>query len=107
MPFRLMLEKKSGDIVMVDLLRVGGLTQWIKVAHMAEIFNVPIVSHLATEILVHAVAAVPNGLMVEHMPWTFPLFRDVPSVANGTITLGDLPGLGLEFDEGIIAQYSS
>lgn len=107
MPFRLMLEKKSVDIVMVDLLRVGGLTQWIKVAHMAEIFNVPIVSHLATEVLVHAVAAVPNGLMVEHMPWTFPLFRDVPSVANGTITLGDLPGLGLEFDEGIIAQYSS
>ena len=107
MPFRPMLEKKSVDIVMVDLLRVGGLTQWIKVAHMAEIFNVPIVSHLATEVLVHAVAAVPNGLMVEHMPWTFPLFRDVPSVANGTITLGDLPGLGLEFDEGIIAQYSS
>lgn len=107
MPFRPMLEKKSVDIVMVDLLRVGGLTQWIKVAHMAEIFNVPIVSHLATEVLVHAVAAVPNGLMVEHMPWTFPLFRDVPSVANGTITLGDFPGLGLEFDEGIIAQYSS
>ncbi|MEE2885154.1 MAG: mandelate racemase/muconate lactonizing enzyme family protein [Chloroflexota bacterium] len=106
-PFRYMLEKKSVDIVMVDLLRVGGLTQWVKVAHMAEIFNVPVVSHLATEVLVHAVAAVPNGLMVEHMPWTFPLFRDVPTVANGVITLSDLPGLGLEFDESTIAQYSS
>ena len=106
-PFRSMLEKKSVDIVMVDLLRVGGLTQWVKVAHLAEIFNVPVVSHLATEVLVHAVAAVPNGLMVEHMPWTFPLFRDVPVVANGTITVSDLPGLGLEFDEGTISRYSS
>ncbi|MEE8519477.1 MAG: mandelate racemase/muconate lactonizing enzyme family protein, partial [Dehalococcoidia bacterium] len=53
-PFRHMLEHRSIDIVMVDLLRVGGLTQWMKVAHMAEAFNLPVVTHLAPEILVHA-----------------------------------------------------
>ncbi len=69
-PFRHMVERRSLDIVMVDLLRVGGLTGFMKVAHMAEVFNLPVVSHLATEVLVHAVAAAPNGLTVEHMPWT-------------------------------------
>ena len=43
-PFRHLLESRSIDIVMIDLLRVGGITQWMKVAGMAEAFNLPVVS---------------------------------------------------------------
>ena len=99
-PFRHMLEARSIDIVMVDLLRAGGITQWMKVAHMAEAFNLPVVTHLAPEILGHALAAAPNGLYVEHMPWAFPLFEEVPAVnASGQLVMPDAPGLGLAFDE--------
>jgi enolase-like protein len=45
-PFRHMVEARSVDIVMIDLVRVGGITQWMKVAGMAEAFNLPVVSHL-------------------------------------------------------------
>src|SRR5712692_12087666 len=58
-PFRHLLETRSIDIVMIDLLRVGGITQWMKVAGMAEAFNLPVVSHLVPEIHVHLVAAIP------------------------------------------------
>ena len=104
-PFRHMLERRSLDIVMVDLLRAGGLTQWMKIAHMAEAFNLPVVSHLATEVLVHAVAAIPNGMTVEHMPWTFPLFKEVPSVENGELVIPQAPGLGIEFDEDALDTF--
>jgi L-alanine-DL-glutamate epimerase-like enolase superfamily enzyme len=98
-PFRWMLEHRSLDIVMVDLLRAGGITGWMKVAHMAEAYNMPVVSHLATEVLMHATAAVSNGLYVEHMPWTFEMFTEEPKVENGEIVLPQKPGLGIEFDE--------
>ena len=99
-PFRHMLEAGSVDIVMVDLLRVGGITQWMKVAHMAEVFNLPVVTHLAPEILGHALAAAPNGLYVEHMPWAFDLFEEVPEINDqGQLVMPDAPGLGLRFDE--------
>ena len=99
-PFRHMLEARSIDIVMVDLLRAGGITQWMKIAHMAEAFNLPVVTHLAPEILGHALAAAPNGLYVEHMPWAFPLFEEVPAVnASGQLVMPEAPGLGLTFDE--------
>ena len=99
-PFRHMLEARSIDIVMVDLLRAGGITQWMKIAHMAEAFNLPVVTHLAPEILGHALAAAPNGLYVEHMPWAFPLFEEVPQVnESGQLVMPDAPGLGLAFDE--------
>ena len=99
-----MLEARSIDIVMVDLLRVGGITQWMKVAHMAEGYNLPVVTHLAPEILGHALAAAPNGLYVEHMPWAFPLFQEVPTLdASGQLVMPDAPGLGLAFDEARLA----
>ncbi|MBV9966315.1 MAG: mandelate racemase/muconate lactonizing enzyme family protein, partial [Alphaproteobacteria bacterium] len=67
-PFRHMLEARSVDIPMVDLVRVGGITQWLKVAGMAEAFNLPVVSHVFPEVHRQLVAAVPNGLTVEYMP---------------------------------------
>ena len=97
-PFRHMLEQGCVDIVMVDLLRVGGITQWMKAAHLAEGFNKPVVSHLAPEVLAHCVTAVPNGLNAEHMPWALPLFLEAFSMEDGDIVLPDKPGLGLELD---------
>ncbi len=103
-PFSQMIAQRSIDIVMVDLLRVGGITQWMKVAHMAEAHNLPVVTHLAPEVLVHALAAVPNGLTVEYMPWSFPLFKWVPPAVDGHIELPQTPGFGLEFDEDVLAR---
>ena len=97
-PFRHMLEQRSVDIVMVDLLRVGGITHWMKAAHLAEGFNKPVVSHLAPEVLAHCVSAAPNGLNAEHMPWALPLFQEAFLMEDGKIVLPDKPGLGLELD---------
>jgi L-alanine-DL-glutamate epimerase-like enolase superfamily enzyme len=96
-PFRHMIEAHSVDIVMIDLNRVGGIGNWMKVAAMAEAFNLPVVSHLLPEIHVHLIASIPNGLTVEYMPWSFGLFEEVPQPVNGELTVPDKPGLGLEF----------
>jgi L-alanine-DL-glutamate epimerase-like enolase superfamily enzyme len=105
-PFRHLLEARSIDIVMIDLLRVGGITQWMKVAGMAQAFNRPVVSHLIPEIHRHLVAAVPNGLTVEYMPWTHHLWTQFPSVeADGSLAVPTAPGLGLEFDADALARY--
>jgi L-alanine-DL-glutamate epimerase-like enolase superfamily enzyme len=104
-PFRHMLEHRSVDIVMVDVLRAGGISQWVKIAGMAEAFNLPIVNHLCPEISVHLVAAVPNGLTVEYMPWSSKLWREVPQPLKGELTVPDKPGLGLEFDPDALRRY--
>ena len=104
-PFRHMLEHRSVDIVMIDLLRVGGITQFRKVAGMAEAFNLPVVSHLVPEIQVHNIAAIPNGLTVEYMPWTLMLYEETPVIEDGEIVVPDKPGLGLKFSEDAIRQY--
>jgi len=104
-PFRHLLEHRSIDIVMIDLLRAGGITQWMKIAGMAEAFNLPVVSHLIPEFHVHLVAAIPNGLTVEYMPWTLRLFEETPAMQDGQLVVPSKPGLGLAFDANIIKRY--
>ena len=104
-PFRHLLEARAMDIVMIDLLRVGGITQWMKVAGMAEAFDLPVVSHLLPEIHVHLIAAVPNGLTVEYMPWTLRLFEQTPTLEGGELVVPRAAGLGLAFDPAAIARY--
>jgi L-talarate/galactarate dehydratase len=86
---------------MIDLVRAGGITQWMKVAGMAEAFNLPVVSHLIPEIHVHLIAAIPNGHIVEYMPWTRMLFDDPPLPVKSEMTVPARPGLGLTFNRAI------
>jgi L-alanine-DL-glutamate epimerase-like enolase superfamily enzyme len=104
-PFRHLLEARAIDIVMIDLLRVGGITQWMKVAGMAEAFNLPVVSHLIPEIHVHLIAAIPNGLTVEYMPWTLRLYEETPKIEHGQLVVPPKPGLGLAFDQAAIKRF--
>src|SRR6267378_489450 len=104
-PFRHMVEARSVDIVMIDQVRSGGITPWLKIAGMAEAFNLPVVSHGVPEIHVHLVGAVPNGLTVEYMPRLFPLWRAVPQPVDVMLAMPTAPGLGLEFDQAAIDKY--
>lgn len=106
-PHRQSLERRSVDIVMIDILRAGGVTPWMKIAGMAEAFNRPVVSHLLPEIHVHLVAAAPNGLVVEYMPWTRRLFDDPPMVEKGEMTVPKGAGLGLRFAPDLFEKYAA
>ncbi|MBI2872691.1 MAG: mandelate racemase/muconate lactonizing enzyme family protein [Chloroflexi bacterium] len=105
-PLRVLLENEAVDILMVDLMRVGGITDWMKAAGMAEGFRVPVASHICPEVLCHTVAAVPNGLTVEYMPWSFRILEEPPKVEKGMLVLPQHPGTGVRLDERAVKQYA-
>jgi len=93
------------DILMIDLQSVGGITQWMKVAAIAEAWNLPVVSHLFHDFSIHMVAAIPNGLVVEYMPWVDVIYQTPPVVKDGYIEIPKIPGLGLELDSEALKKY--
>jgi L-alanine-DL-glutamate epimerase-like enolase superfamily enzyme len=103
-PFRHLLQQRAVDIAMIDL--DIGMSGFLKVAHAAETFDIPVVNHLATEIMAHGIAAVPNGLTVEFYPWAQELFLDPPRLEGGELVLSQRPGYGLELDEGAMARLA-
>ena len=106
-PFRHMVEARSVDIVMIDLVRAGGVTPWLKIAGMAEAFNLPVVSHVIPEFHAQLIAAIPNGLTVEYMPWMLKLFDEPPAVEKGDMILPDKPGFGLTFAAEALRRFAA
>ncbi|QKW17745.1 mandelate racemase/muconate lactonizing enzyme family protein [Kitasatospora sp. NA04385] len=98
MQFRNYLERGAASIVQVDVARVGGITPWLKVAHLAEAFNVEVCPHFLMELHVSLVAAVPNGAYVEYIPQLRAVTRTELTVRDGLAVAPDEPGIGIDWD---------
>jgi L-alanine-DL-glutamate epimerase-like enolase superfamily enzyme len=96
--FREYVASGAAGIVQVDVARVGGITPWLKVAHLAETFNLEVCPHFLMELHVSLTAAVPNGRYVEHIPQLRAITRSEMSVADGHAVAPDVPGLGIDWD---------
>jgi L-alanine-DL-glutamate epimerase-like enolase superfamily enzyme len=99
-----LLKARAVDYLMVDMCRMGGITQFRKAAALAESFGVPVAGHLLPEVFAHCIAAVPNGLIAEWMEWTSILFDGLPVVADGALHLSERPGHGLTLLESVVQK---
>jgi len=103
--FRELFAARALDVPMPDLLRVGGITPFLKIAHLADAFGLPLANHLLPEISAQVVAAVPNGLIVEYVPWAWQLFAGCPTLENGELVMSERPGHGMELDEDFVKHH--
>ena len=100
--FRDYLARGAASIVQADVARVGGITPWLKIAHLAEAFNVHICPHFLMELHVSLVAAVPNGRYVEHIPQLRAVTRGQLRIEGGCAVAPEEPGLGIAWDRDAI-----
>lgn len=96
--FREYLERGAAGIVQVDVARIGGITPWLKVAHLAEAFNVQVSPHFLMELHVSLVAAIPNGRFVEHIPQLRAVTNSEIRIDGGHAFAPDAPGLGIDWN---------
>ena len=85
-------------IVQADVARVGGITPWLKVAHLAEAHNLAICPHFLMEIHVSLVCAVSNAPWLEYIPQLDDIAA--PMAREGGFALAPTaPGIGIDWDE--------
>jgi L-alanine-DL-glutamate epimerase-like enolase superfamily enzyme len=92
------LKRDAAGIVQVDVARVGGITPWLKVAHLAEAHNVPVCPHFLMELHVSLCAAVPNSRYVEYIPQLSAVTRGGLAIEDGQALAPTAPGLGIDWD---------
>lgn len=96
----------AASIVQVDVSRIGGITPWLKVAHMAETANVKVCPHFLMELHVSLVAAIPNGLYVEHIPQLTQVVNSTIKIVEGFAHVPDTLGLGIDWDLGALERMT-
>jgi L-alanine-DL-glutamate epimerase-like enolase superfamily enzyme len=92
------LEQGACSIVQPDVARIGGITPWIKTAHLAETFDVPVCPHFLMELHVSLCAAVPNATWVEYIPQLDDITTSRMQVQGGYALPPETLDLGIAWD---------
>ncbi len=95
----------ASDFIMPDLMKVGGVTGWMRVAAQAEAASIPMSSHLFAEASAHMLAVTPTAHWLEVLDLGRAILAEPLQIVDGAVTARG-PGLGLSWNEAAVAKYS-
>jgi mandelate racemase len=98
------IEMGAADYIMPDILRIGGVTGWMRLARVAEAAAIPFSSHLSPEYSAHVLAATPTRHWLEFMDWGQELIRDPVVPDKGFARPKDTPGAGIDWNEAAVGR---
>lgn len=101
-----MIETKSADVLMPDLQRMGGYSEFRKAAATAAAQNKPVSSHFFTEHSLAIAGSTENCISVEHIDWFAPLFNEEMELRDGLLQIPDRPGAGFTFDPKAVSRFA-
>ena len=93
--FAAYVQQGAASILQVDVARIGGITPWLKVAHMAEAFNLAVSPHFLMELHVSLCGAVPAAQWVEYIPQLDTIASSRLTIEDGYAVVPRSPGLGI------------
>ena len=108
--FRDLIESRSAAIIQPDGLIMGGVTEFMKVAALAQAHDLPIAPHGTQDVHIHLVSAIPNGLILEYYststdPLHREMFEETLQVEDGHVRPPNRPGLGIVPNMKVLERY--
>jgi mandelate racemase len=100
------VQAQAADLYMPDLMRIGGVTGWMRAAAIAGAAGHPMSSHLYPEVSAHLLRATETADWLEWRDWGNPIIADPFEVVDGQAIVPDRPGNGIEWNEAMVAKYA-
>lgn len=101
------LERGVGDVLQPSVMQLGGITNWLKAATLAELHHRHVVPAGLPEITVHLGCGVPAVKMIPFSGWLAPLFQQTLKIENGQVLPPSGPGLGLTLRPEALLEFKS
>ena len=99
------LAMDAGDYVMPDLMRIGGVTGWLRSAAICGAAGIEMSSHLYPEFSAHLLRVTETAHWLEWQDWADPILTEPFKLKDGNLEIPDRPGAGIEWDEGAVKKY--
>ena len=99
------VQAKAADLYMPDLMRIGGVTGWMRAAAIAGAAGHPMSSHLYPEVSAHLLRATESADWLEWRDWGNPIIAEPFEVVNGEAIVPSRPGNGIEWNEAMVTKY--
>jgi mandelate racemase len=91
---------------MADLMRIGGVTGWLRAAGLADAAGVQFSNHLYPEISAHLMRVTPSAHWLEWVDWANPILAEPLEPMNGEVVAPNRPGSGIDWDEDGVRKYA-
>jgi mandelate racemase len=95
----------AGDYVMPDLMRIGGVSGWLRATPIAASAGIEVSTHLYPEVSAHLMRVTETAHWLEWQDWADPVLQEPFSVKDGFVEIPDRPGAGIAWDETAVARY--
>jgi mandelate racemase len=92
---------------MPDLMRIGGVSGWLRAAAIAGAAGIPMSTHLYPETAAHLMRVTDTAHWLEWQDWADPILREPFELLDGHLVVPDRPGHGFEWDEKAVARFAS
>ena len=99
------LEMHAGDYVMPDLMRIGGVSGWLRAVTIAGAAGVPVSTHLYPEVAAHLMRVTETAHWLEWQDWADPILAEPFERKKGHMLIPDRPGNGLAWNESAVKRY--
>jgi mandelate racemase len=98
------IDAGASDHVMLDVMKLGGVSAWLRAGALAASAGLPASSHTFPEFSRHLLAVTPTGLWLEYLDHAGAILEQPVVVANGHATPPERPGAGLAWNEALVAR---
>jgi mandelate racemase len=100
------MEMRAGDYVMPDLMRIGGVSGWLRAAPIAAAMGVEVSTHLYPEVAAHLMRITETAHWLEWQDWAYPILAEPFQLAHGRLIVPRKPGCGIEWDERAVKHFA-
>ena len=97
---------RAGDYVMPDMMRIGGVSGWMRSAAITSAAGIPMSTHLYPEISAHVMRVTDTAHWLEWQDWADLILTEPFQLKDGNIIVPDKPGQGIEWDEKAVAKFA-
>ncbi len=106
--FRSFIDAGAVWFVQPDVVRLGGITEWRRVAHLALERGLPIAPHVGDMMQVHLHLAIAHGScdILEHVPWMRGCFEEPATVEEGYFVIPEKPGASTTLREDAMEEFN-
>jgi mandelate racemase len=99
------IDAGASDYMMPDVMKIGGVTGWIRAAALAEAHGIRLSNHLFVEVSTHLLCATPTAHWLEYAEWFNPIIEQPLRIVDGCAVLDERPGSGVEWNEAAVARF--
>ena len=101
------IEARASDFVMPDVMKIGGVTGWLRAATLAQVRGLLVSNHLWPEISARLLCCTPTAHWLEYADWWNFILYEPLQVEKGMAIVGDAIGTGIEWNEDAVCRFAA